>query len=137
MKTQKNFQKVEEAMNLNSFEHVHNGKKFITVGSELPKFLKPEDFKNQELQLISENYQSEYLRDEDGNLKTFYEFVSVETGEFFISEQFGHLKHLINQIPEVNRKMPLFLLINYKGKFPMKNNPKVQAHNFSVKWANL
>jgi hypothetical protein len=114
-----------------------NGRKFQSAGLRFPSFLKPEDFNGQtEYQLISENYQSENLKDDNENVKTFYELSDTQTGEMFIVEQFGHLKYLIEQIPVNFRNMPLYLIIRYKGKQPLKSNPKVSSHLFEVDWAN-
>lgn len=114
-----------------------NGRSYTSAGVRFPSFLKPEDFDGQtEFQLINENYSSENLTDDNGNIKEFYELANLESGEMFIVEKFGHLKYSIEQIPQENRKMPLYLIIRYKGKQPLRSNPKLSSHLFQVDWAN-
>lgn len=139
MSTKKQFNKVvDKTENTSNGNRVtRNGRKFQSAGVRFPSFLKPEDFNGEtEYQLISEEYRSDKLTDDNGNVKTFYELSDTQTGEMFIVEQFGHLKYLIDQIPSNFRNMPLYLIIRYKGKQPMKSNPKVSSHLFEVDWAN-
>ena len=134
-KTVRNYTQVEETQPKKAF--TKNGRHYETAGTVYPTFLKPDDLDGtKEFELTNEDYFSENLTDDGGNVKHFYELTDTETGEVYLIEQFGHLKYLINEIPEQKRKMPLYLLITYKGKQPMKKNPKLSSHLFVVKWAN-
>jgi hypothetical protein len=137
-KTGKNYKPTQEPNETSTGNRIkRNGKNYQSAGTRFPSFLNVQDFDGKrEFQLIDESYHSEKLTDEQGNEKEFYQFADTETGELFICEKFGHLKYQINLIPEQFRKMPLYLLIRWKGKTAMKNNPKTSVHTFEVDWAN-